>query len=331
MNSETTQIVLARRCESNPVKEDFGIEHVAMPQPADGQVLLKTHYLSLDPYLRSKISGRHMSGSVNVGEVMAGETVGEVIESRHPDFKMGDIARAHTGWRTHAAIDGNLVHKVNLADLPMSLSLGSLGMPGLAAYAGITRLAKIKPGETFLVSAASGPVGSTAAQVARMKGARTIGIAGSDEKCDWCLTDAKFDDVINYKKEDIREGIDRTCPDGVSVYFDNVGGDTLLAAVERLAIGGRVILCGLASEYNSETRMPGPRPGLIIIKRATVRGLVVYDHEDLRPELEEVCGNWIRNGDITYKEDLTEGLENAPKAFARLMQGKNSGKVIVKI
>lgn len=331
MSSKTTQIVLARRCESNPVEEDFAIENAAMPRPTDGQVLVKTQYLSLDPYLRSKISGRHMTGSVNVGDVMTGETVGEVVESCHPDFKEGDIVRAHTGWCSHAAIAGDQLHKVHLADLPVSLSLGALGMPGLAAYAGITRLAEIKPGDTFLVSAASGPVGSTAAQVARMKGARTVGIAGSDEKCNWCLTDAKFDDVINYKKEDIREGIDRTCPDGVAVYFDNVGGDTLLAALERLTIGGRVILCGLASEYNSETRMPGPRPGLIIIKRATVRGLVVFDHEDLRPELEQVCGDWIRAGDMAYKEDLTEGLENAPKAFARLMKGKNSGKVIVKI
>lgn len=331
MNPETMQIVLARRCENHPVEEDFRVQHAAMPQPADSQILLKTHYLSLDPYLRSKISGRHMSGSVGVGDVMAGETVGEVIESRHPDFAVGDIARAHTGWCSHAAVAGDQAYKVNLDGLPVSLSLGILGMPGLAAYAGITRLAELKEGDTFLVSAASGPVGSTAAQVARMKGARTIGIAGSDEKCDWCVNEAKFDDVINYKKEDIRDGIGRTCPDGISVYFDNVGGDTLLAAMEGLAIGGRVILCGLASEYNSETRMPGPRPGLIITKRAAVRGLVVYDHEDLRTELVEVCGDWIRSGDIVFNEDMTDGLENAPRAFARLMQGRNMGKVVVRI
>lgn len=331
MGDTIQQIVLARRCEAAPVEEDFCIETAPMPKIEDGQVLLKTHYISLDPYLRSKISGRHMSGGVAVGEVMAGEVVGEIVESRHPDFAVGDLARSHAGWRSFAAVDGKDAYKVNLPDLPMSLSLGVLGMPGLAAYAGVTRLAEVKAGDTFVVSAASGPVGSMAAQVARMKGASTIGIAGSKEKCDWCLDIAKFDDVINYREEDLREGIKRTCPDGVSVYFDNVGGDVLEAAAESLAIGGRIVLCGLAAEYNSETRLPGPRPGLFIIKRATVRGLVVYDHEDLRAELEQVGGDWIRSGDIAYNEDVAEGISDAPAAFARLCTGKNFGKAVVKL
>lgn len=327
----SSKIVLARRCEGAPVESDFRIEPFEQPALQPGEIAIEIMYLSLDPYLRSKISGRHMSGGVQPGELMAGETVGRVTQSLSPQFQAGDFVRAQTGWCLHANIDAKLAHKIDLGGLPISLALGALGMPGLAAYAGITRLSEIEPGETFLVAAASGPVGSMAAQIARMKGARTVAIAGSDPKCDWCLEHAKFDATINYKKEDLRSGIARACPDGVDVYFDNIGGDVLQAAAESLTVGGRIILCGVAAEYNSDTRLPGPRPGLLIIKRATMRGLVVYDHEDLRSELETVCGDWIRAGEIAYLEDVAVGLEAAPAAFARLTQGKNFGKSIVKI
>lgn len=325
------QIVLVRRCEGAPEASDFRIETFSLPALAQGEILIKVEYLSLDPYLRSKISGRHMSGGVQPGERMAGETVGEVLESKSDMFRPGDIVRAHTGWTSHAVITGDSAHKVELSGLPNSLALGVLGMPGLAAYAGIERLSEIQAGETFVVAAASGPVGSMAAQVARLKGARTIAIAGTAEKCDWCINEAQFDEVINYKTEDLRDGFKRTCPDGIDVYFDNIGGDVLLAAVENLRLGGRVILCGVAAEYNSETRLPGPRPGLIIVKRATMKGLVVYDHEDLRPQLEKTCGAWVKSGDIAYKEDITTGLDKAPEAFARLTKGQNFGKSIVRV
>lgn len=325
------QIVLVRRSDGEPVSDDFKYAAAPMPSISDGEILIKNHYLSLDPYLRSKVSGKHMSGAVLPGEVMAGETIGEVLETRHANCAVGEFVRAMSGWQEYAAFKGDAAHKLDLQGVPQSLGLGVLGMPGLTGYAGVNRLSEIKEGETFLVSAASGPVGSMAAQTARMKGARTVGIAGSDEKCAWLKKEARFDDAINYKEEDLRDGIKRACPDGVDVYFDAVGGDTLLAVVENLSIGGRIILYGAMSEYNSDQRQGGPRPGLFIVKRATVRGLVVYDHEDLRPELERVGAEWIRNGDVAYKEDMTEGLENAPEAFARLMRGQNFGKAIVRI
>lgn len=329
--SENLRIVLAQASDGLPKAEDFKTDIAPIPTPGEGQVLIKTLYLSLDPYLRSKISGRHMSGAVTPGDLMAGETVGEVIESRHNDYVKGDIVRAHTGWCSYAAMDGGQMFKLNLEGVQVSLGLGILGMPGLTAYAGIERLSEISEGETFLVSAASGPVGSMSAQLARLKGARIVGIAGSDEKCDWLKSEARIDATINYKTEDIRDGLKRTCPDGIDVYFDAVGGDVLLAACENLTIGGRVVLYGLMSEYNSPDRQAGPRPGLFISRRATVRGLVVYDHEDLRPELERKGSEWVRNGDIVFKEDMTVGLENAAAAFARLMRGGNFGKAIVKI
>lgn len=324
-------VFLAKQSEGTPSADDFRLDSIAMPEAGDGQLLLETLYLSLDPYLRGKISGRHMSGAVLPGDIMAGETLSRVLESKADGFEPGDIVHSHSGWRTHAAIDASGARKVKIEGVPLSLGLGSLGMPGLAAYAGVTRLAKIKADDCFVVSAASGPVGSMAAQIARMRGARTVAIAGSDEKCNWCTEKAGFEESINYKTEDIREGIARCCPDGVDVYFDNVGGDMLDAVVEQLAIGARVVLCGLIAQYNSATRLPGPPPGLIIRARATMRGLVVYDHEDLRPEMERVCGDWIRSGDIAFNEDMTEGLENAGAAFGRLMRGKNFGKTIVQV
>lgn len=328
---DAAQIVLAKRCEGAPEPEDFRLEPFTISEPGENELLIEIHFLSLDPYLRSKISGRHMSGGVMPGERMAGETVGKVLRSGSEKFQCGDIVRAQTGWCSHAIIDATLANRVDLDGLPTSLALGALGMPGLAAYAGIERLSEIKPGETFLVAAASGPVGSMAAQIARMKGARTVAVAGSDEKCNWCLEAAQFDACINYKKEALRDGIARACPDGIDVYFDNIGGDVLQAAVENLAISGRVILCGVAAEYNSNTRLPGPRPGLLIVKRATMKGLVVYDHEDLRSEMERKCGDWIRAGSVAFKEDVENGLENAPAAFARLTRGQNFGKSIVRL
>lgn len=327
----STQVVLANRCDGAPRESDFRTEPFTLPELNEGQILVEVQYLSLDPYLRSKISGRHMSGGIEPGEKMAGETIGRVIQTQCDEFRVGDTVRAQTGWCSHALVHQDQAGKVELEDLPASLALGALGMPGLAAYAGIQRLSGIQPGETFVVAAASGPVGSMAAQVARMKGARTVAIAGTDEKCNWCQKQARFDEVINYKKETLRDGIARTCKNGIDVYFDNIGGDVLLAAVEQLRVGGRVILCGVAAEYNSETRLPGPRPGLLIVKRATMKGLVVYDHEDLRKELETVCGEWIREGQIAYKEDITNGLENAPAAFVKLTRGENFGKSIVQV
>jgi len=327
--SNNTRVLLRRQCEGIPQADDFEVTSVPEEQAEEDQLRCQTIYLSLDPYLRGKISGRHMSGSVLPGEVMAGEAISRVVESKHNDFSPGDIIAAHSGWQSNPVVDAADVRRINPDVGPLSTFLGILGMPGLTAYAGLLRLGEPKAGNTVLVSAASGAVGSLVGQIAKIKGCRVVGIAGAAEKCDWVTRVAGFDDVVSYKTGDLREGLDRACPDGIDVYFDNVGGDMLQAAMERLALGARVVLCGLMAQYNSNEMPPGPNPAFIIKARATVRGMVVYDHEDLRAEMVEHVSQWLRDDKIKYLEERTEGLENAPEAFSRLMQGKNVGKSIV--
>lgn len=327
--TENTKILLKRRCEGVPVAEDFEVTTAAIESPNDGELLCDTIYLSLDPYLRGRISGRHISGSVAPGELMPGEAISRVVESRHADFAVGDIIAAHSGWQAHPIVDGATARPIDPATGPLSTFLGILGMPGLTSYAGLLRLGEPKAGDTVLVSAASGAVGSLVGQIAKLRDCRVVGIAGAPEKCAWVTDVAGFDDVVSYKTGDLREGLDRACPDGVDVYFDNVGGDTLQAAMERLSIGARVILCGLMAQYNTDEMPPGPNPAFIIKARATVRGMVVYDHEDLRPEMVREVSQWLRDGHIQYLEDRSNGLESAPEAFSKLMRGDNVGKAIV--
>ncbi|MEM9879450.1 MAG: NADP-dependent oxidoreductase, partial [Pseudomonadota bacterium] len=259
------------------------------------------------------------------------ETVGQVIESKSDAFKPGDLVHCFGGWASHSRLDAKAARKVNTHGLPLSLALGVLGMPGLTAYAGIVRLAAVKPGDVFVVSAASGPVGSAAAQLARLRGAKTIGIVGSQEKADWITGPAQFDGAINYRSETVAEGLKRTCPDGVDIYFDAIGGDVLEAVCEVLRLEARVVLYGLVAQYNSADRLLGPPPGLIIRARAHMHGLVVYDHEDLRADMEAEIAAAIKAGDFAVNEEVHEGLAAAPEAFHRLMSGQNFGKSIVKI
>ncbi len=328
---QNTQILLRRQCSGIPSADDFELAQSPMPHAGDGQLLCETVYLSLDPYLRGKISGRHLSGAIHPGELMAGEAVSRVLKSQAPDFAPGDLLAAHTGWQSHCVVDAEQLRRIDPTVAPVSTTLGIMGMPGLTAYAGLLRLGQPKAGDTVVVSAASGPVGSMVGQIARIKGCRVVGIAGSPAKCAWLTDTAGFDEAINYKEEDLRVALERCCPDGIDVYFDNVGGDMLQAMMERLAIGARVVLCGLMAQYNVEGMPPGPNPAFIIKARATVRGMVVYDHEDLRPEFEATVSGWLREGKIKYLEDMTAGLANAPEAFSRLMRGQNTGKAIVKI
>lgn len=302
-----------------------------MPAPAEGEALCRIRYLSLDPYMRGQISGRHISGVVNPGDLLMGETIGEVIESKNPDLAVGEMISFRGGWQEYAVTDGSEIQRVDPRIDPSSLALGILGMPGLTAYAGLLHLGEPKKGDTLVVSASSGPVGSMVGQLGRIKGCRVIGIAGSEEKCRWCVEEAGFEACINYKTENLTEALDRHCPDGIDIYFDNVGGDILEAVVWRLALGARVILCGLMAQYNTSEMPSGPNPGAFIRARATVRGLVVYDHQDKKPAMVEDVLSWLQAGDIKYQEDVTEGIENAPRAFARLMSGQNFGKTIVKV
>lgn len=324
-----TRVLLRRQCEGLPTPEDFEVTTGDMPVAGDGQLLLETRFLSLDPYLRGKISGRHLSGAIQPGELMAGEAISRVLSSNDPDFAGGDIVAAHTGWQAYSAIDAGDVRRIDPELGPLSTFLGILGMPGLTAYAGLLRLGEPRDGDVVLVSAASGAVGSMVGQIATIKGCRAIGIAGKAEKCAWVKDVAGFENCVSYKTGDLRAGLDAACPDGIDIYFDNVGGDTLQAAMERLRLGARVVLCGLMAQYNTDEMPPGPNPAWVIRARATVRGMVVYDHEDLREQFVSDVSGWLREGRIHYLEDRTDGLENAPAAFSRLMRGDNVGKAIV--
>ncbi len=326
---ENTRVLLKRRSEGVPVASDFDVVRGDIEKADDGQLSCETIYLSLDPYLRGRISGRHLSGAVNPGDLMPGEAISRVVESHHPDFSPGDIIAAHSGWQTYAVVDADAARKLDPTLGPLSTFVGILGMPGLTAYAGLIRLGEPRQGDTVLVSAASGAVGSLVGQIAKIKGCRVVGIAGAPEKVAWVREVAGFDECVTYKSGDLREQLDAACPNGIDVYFDNVGGDTLQAAMERLAVGARIVLCGLMAQYNTDEMPPGPNPAFIIKARATVRGMVVYDHEDLRAEMVTNVSRWLRDGRIAYLEDRTEGLENAPEAFSRLMRGENVGKALV--
>ena len=327
--TQNTRILLHRQCEGLPRADDFRMDSAPVPEAADGELLCETLFLSLDPYLRGRISGRHPSGAIKPGDLMGGEAISRVLESKCDGFQPGDIIAAHTGWQAYSTVPGEAVRRIDPTIGPLSAFLGILGMPGLTAYAGLLRLGELREGDTVVVSAASGPVGSMVGQIARIKNCRAVGIAGHKHKCAWVTDVAGFDDCVSYRSGDLREGLDRACPEGINLYFDNAGGDTLQAAMERLRIGARVVLCGLMAQYNSDEVPPGPNPGLIIGARATVRGLVVYDHEDLREQMVADVSQWLRDGKVCYLEDRTEGLENAPEAFARLMRGDNAGKAIV--
>ncbi|MFK7888456.1 MAG: NADP-dependent oxidoreductase [Gammaproteobacteria bacterium] len=331
MSEQNQIVVLKQRSVGVPQPADFELTSAAVATPAAGQLLCRAQYLTLDPYLRGKISGRHLSGAINPGDMMAGEVVSTVVVSNDERFAPGDTIAAFSGWQTHPVVDADSARKIETHGAPISTALGVMGMPGLTAYAGTLRLGQPLPGDRVLVSAAAGPVGSTVGQISRIQGAHAVGIAGSDEKCAWLREEAGFVDCINYKKEDLRAGIARTCPDGVNMYFDNVGGDVLQAAMEHLALGARVVLCGLMAQYNQDEMPPGPNPAFIIKSRATVRGLVVYDHEDLRPEFEAAVGAWIRNGELKFKEDIAVGIERAAEAFCALMRGENFGKALVRL
>ena len=327
--TDNTRILLRHQCEGVPSADDFEVAAEPIPAVGDGELLCETIYVSLDPYLRGKISGRHLSGAIHPGELMVSEAISRVVESKHPGFDSGDFISAFSGWQTHSVVSGDVARKIDPTAGPLSTFLGILGMPGLTAYAGLLRLGEPREGDIVLVSAASGAVGSMVGQIARIKGCTTIGIAGAPEKCAWVTDVAGFDHVVSYKTGDLREGLDTASPDGIDIYFDNVGGDTLQAAMERLRLGARVVLCGLMAQYNTSEMPPGPNPAWIIKARATVRGMVVYDHEDLRDEMVREVGGWLRDGKIHYLEDRTEGIENAPDAFSRLMRGENVGKALV--
>jgi NADPH-dependent curcumin reductase CurA len=330
--SVNQRVVYARKVIGVPSPEDFELDSVPVSAPESGQFLVENLYLSLEPYYRNVMKGMPIYGPpLKPGDVMFGETLGRVVASRHDGFAAGDLVIARGGWQQFALLNGINVRKVAPSDAPLSAELGVLGTPGLTGYVGIVYLAPPRPGQTVVVSAATGPVGSTVGQTARLMGARVVGIAGTAAKCAYAIHELGFDDCVNYKDGDLKASLKGACPEGIDVYFDNVGGETLAAVLANLALHAQVVLCGMMGVYNHDVSPPGPHLGPVVVARAVIKGLVVYDHFSRFPELKKVVGAWIRDGKFKYREDVSQGLAQAPDAFCRLMRGENFGKALVQV
>jgi hypothetical protein len=326
------QIVLRRRPVGMPTPGDFELVESPVPAPKDGEVLCRTIYLSLDPYMRGRISGaRSYAASVEPGQVIVGGTVGEVLESGHPGLTRGDLVLGYGGWQSHAVAQGDAVRRLDPKAAPISTALGVLGMPGMTAYVGLLDIGHPRPGETVVVSAASGAVGSAVGQIAKIKGCRAVGIAGSPEKCDHVVRELGFDACVNYRKGDLLASLKEACPDGIDVYFENVGGDVLGAVMSLLNLNARIPLCGLISEYNATEPVPGPNLRPLLFNRVLVKGFIVSDHMARLGDFLRDAGGWVREGRLKYREDVVVGLEKAPEAFIGLLQGKNFGKLLVRV
>jgi NADPH-dependent curcumin reductase CurA len=324
------RVVLTRTIDGMPTADDFRITDTPMLQPGRGEVLIRHIYLSLDPYQRGAIAGRHGPGApLGEGDMPPGETVGQIVASRHPDFAPGDYVRSFGGWQQYSVASGTDAFAVDPSRAPLSTYLGVLGMPGLTAYASIIELASVQAGQTVLVSAASGPVGTTLGQIAINKGASVTGIAGSAEKCRYVIDELGFSDCIDYKRDDYHERLQAAAGEGFDIYHDNVGGQMLADAIMAMRPYGTVVLCGLMSQYNDPALAKDLYIGLPIMKRLTMKGLVVYDFEDKRDALVDLVAPWIAAGTFKVNEDRAAGIENAGAHFARLMAGKNFGKALV--
>ncbi len=325
------QIRLVTSPDGLPELEHFTLAEEAVPTVREGEVLCRNLWLSLDPYMRSQIAGRHLSGSVGAGDLLQGETVAEVVTSRDSRFSEGQKVRLFGGWQDYVLAKGEAIHPLPVELAEPRWALGSLGMPGLTAWAGLTKHVQLQAGQTLLLPAATGAVGCIAAGIAQHYGVRVVGVVGSEEKRTWALQALNLDACINRQHSDCEDQLKQFCPQGVNVYFDLVGGRWLHLAAEHLATGGHIILCGLMAEYNSKERSGGPAPGLILRARGHISGLVVYDYENSRDDFIRECSSLIEQGKIRFREDVTSGLEKAPAAFCRLMRGENFGKVLVRL
>jgi len=336
--TKARQIVLAARPQGKPRVTDFRLEETAVPTPGPGQVLLHVQYLSLDPYMRERMDDRESyQPPIPLGDVMPGESVATVVASHHSGYSAGDIVLAHTGWRTHALSDRSDLRKLDPAVAPVTTGLGALGMPGFTAYAGLRVIGKPKRNETVVVAAASGPVGSLVGQLAKLAGARAVGIAGGPEKCAYVKDELGFDAAVDHKGADFAANLAAACPDGIDVYFENVGGAVWQAVLPLLNQFARVPVSGLVAQYNDAGQGDGTdrlsaTMRAILFKSLTVRGFINYDFaaEHYADFLREV-GAGIADGRIRYREDFVDGLEKAPEAFIGMLQGRNFGKLIVRV
>ncbi|GAA4541725.1 NADP-dependent oxidoreductase [Amycolatopsis samaneae] len=336
MNAPTTatEIRLASRPHGFPTAENFEIVDTAIPSPGEGQLLVRNLVMSVDPAMRGRMRDvKSYAPPFVVGEAMTGGAVGEVVESTVEDFAPGDHVLHQYGWRTHAVVDAKHAVKVDASAAPLSTYLGVLGMPGLTAYAGLLESAEFRAGDTVFVSGAAGAVGSLVGQLAKLKGAkRVIGSAGSAEKVRYLVEELGFDAAFNYKDGPVVEQLRAAAPEGIDVYFDNVGGEHLEAAIDVINLHGRIAVCGMISQYNATEPAPAPRNlAQIIAKRFTMRGLLVLDHFGLRERFVAEVAPLVAAGEVRYSETFVDGIRNAPDAFLGLLSGANTGKMLVRI
>lgn len=331
------RIVLAARPKGEPSGEHLRLEEAPVPAPSDGQVLLRTLYLSLDPYMRGRMNaGPSYAAPVEVGDVMEGGTVSEVCESKAPGLRPGDVVLGHSGWQEYAVAAAGRVRKLDPRAAPITTSLGVLGMPGMTAYTGLLTIGQPKAGETLVVAAAAGPVGSAVGQIAKIKGCRVVGVAGSREKCDIVTREFGFDACVNHHDDTFEEDLSAACPRGVDIYFENVGGRVFQAVLPLMNRSGRVPICGLVSQYNATMPPRGvDRVPLLLtaalVKRLTLRGFIVGDFEAERDDFLREMSAWVREGRVRYREHVVDGLENAVAAFQGLFRGQNVGKLLVRV
>jgi len=331
------RIVLAARPHGEPNESHFRLEETRVPTPRDGEVLLANRYLSLDPYMRGRMSAaKSYAEPVAIGDTMVGATVADVVASNNSDFAPGDTVVGFGGWQDFAISDGKGLRKLDPNAAPVTTALGVLGMPGMTAYTGLLSIGAPKPGETVVVAAAAGPVGSLVGQIAKRQGARAVGIAGGPEKCAYLRDTLGFDVALDHRADDFADALAAACPDGIDVYFENVGGAVFDAVLPLLNTFARIPVCGLVSGYSATELPPGPDrvPLLmraVLSKRLTLRGFIVWDFADQEPAFLRDVGGWLEEGAIVHREDIVDGLENAPTAFAGLLKGRNFGKLIVRI
>jgi NADPH-dependent curcumin reductase len=326
------QIILKSRPVGEPKESDFALVETPTPEPGEGEILSRTIYLSLDPYMRGRISaGESYAASVELNSAIVGGTVSQVIKSSYPQFQVGDFVLSNNGWQTYAVSKGETLRKLDPTQAPLSYSLGVLGMPGLTAYAALLDIGQPKAGETVVVSAASGAVGAVVGQIAKIKGARVVGIVGSDDKRDYIVKELGFDVGINRKTQELDSALKEAAPNGIDIYYDNTAGVILETVLQQINLGARIPLVGLISEYNATSIPPGPNLRPLLVKRALIKGFLVGDYQHrLNDFLHDVSG-WLQSGQLKYKEDVVNGLENAPRAFIGLLRGDNFGKLIVKV
>jgi NADPH-dependent curcumin reductase len=332
MSEKNVRVVLGSRPHGAVRESDFEIVETEIPEVPDGHFLVRNHYLSLDPYMRGRMSeGRSYARSVGIGEVMTGGTVGEVVVTRNERFRVGDKVLGMFGWQLYGVSDGSDVRRIEERGVPLTAYLGAVGMPGVTAYVGLLDFGQPQPGETVVVSAASGAVGSVVGQIARLRGCRTVGIAGGEAKCRYVVEELGFDACVDYKAGNLDRDLAAATPERIDVYFENVGGEILDAVLRRLNAFARIPLCGLISQYNLTEPYGVKNLSSLLVNRVALRGFIVSDHMERWPEALSHLEEWVRDGKIRYRETIAEGLRSAPAAFIGMLSGKNLGKQLVKL